>query len=447
MTLGWSLLTWAGIIWLLPLLYFIQKNQCKPKKNIILGVTLPYEARQDGDVLALLERFKREMKLTCWIALAAVAPSLFIRSFGVFMTVWLTWIVAVCFVFFIPYIRCNKALARLKEERGWRQAPEGRQVVIDLKAAAEEMRWLSPWWFVPPFLISLVPLFFDRTLWCLWAAGAATVLAFYLCYRYLYRSRAEIVDEDTDRTIALTRIRRYNWGKCWLTAAWATGLFNIGLWLTQDHIWRHMAVVLIYTLVVCVSVVSIEFRVRRLQEKLTQDSGQGYYVDDDSHWIWGMLYYNPNDRRCIVNDRVGINTTFNLARRPAQVLMGLGLALLLACPLAGVWLIGLENAPVELEVTETELAGSHFGGHWSVALADIQSAELVEELPQISRVAGTGMSSAQTGAYRCAEWGGFTCCIDPRMGPWLLVTGTDGSVYLLGSSAQGGAEAALAALG
>ena len=57
MTLGWSLLTWAGIIWLLPLLYFIQKNQCKPKKNIILGVTLPYEARQDGDVLALLERF------------------------------------------------------------------------------------------------------------------------------------------------------------------------------------------------------------------------------------------------------------------------------------------------------------------------------------------------------------------------------------------------------
>ena len=82
-------------------------------------------------------------------------------------------------------------------------------------------------------------------------------------------------------------------------------------------------------------------------------------------------------------------------------------------------------------------------------LADpsLPPAELVEELPQISRVAGTGMSSAQTGAYRCAEWGGFTCCIDPRMGPWLLVTGTDGSVYLFGSSAQGGAEAALAALG
>lgn len=446
MTLGWSLLAWAGIIWLLPFLYFIQKNQCKPKKNIILGVTLPYEARQDRDVLALLERFRREMKLTCWISLAAVAPSLFIRSFGVFMTVWLTWIAVVCVVFFIPYIRCNKALGRLKEERGWRRK-DVPQMVTDLKAAAMEMRWISLWWFLPPFLVSLVPLLFERTLWWLWAIGTATVLLFYLCYRYLYRGRAEVVDENTDRTIALTRIRRYNWGKCWLTAAWATGLLNVGLWLTEAHIWWHMAVVLAYCLAVCAAVIGIEFRVRRVQEQLTQDSGQGYYVDDDDHWIWGMLYYNPNDRRCIVNDRVGINTTFNLARRPAQVFMGLGLALLLVCPLAGVWLIGLENAPVELEVTETELAGSHFGGHWSVVLENIRSAELVDELPRLSRVVGTGMNSAYTGTYRCEAWGSFTCCIDPRIGPWLLVTGTDGSVYLFGSSAPGGAEAAFAALG
>ena len=27
--------------------YFMLRNETKPKKNIILGVTLPYEARQD----------------------------------------------------------------------------------------------------------------------------------------------------------------------------------------------------------------------------------------------------------------------------------------------------------------------------------------------------------------------------------------------------------------
>ncbi len=82
-----------------------------------------------------------------------------------------------------------------------------------------------------------------------------------------------------------------------------------------------------------------------------------------------------------------------------------------------------------------------------MVLENIRSAELVDELPRLSRVVGTGMNSAYTGTYRCEAWGSFTCCIDPRIGPWLLVTGTDGSVYLFGSSAPGGAEAAFAALG
>ena len=42
---------------------------------------------------------------------------------------------------------------------------------------------------------------------------------------------------------------------------------------------------------------------------------------------------------------MGVGTTANLARRPAQVIMGLVLLLLLACPLMGVWIMGMERAP------------------------------------------------------------------------------------------------------
>ncbi len=334
MTLFWALIAWLPALPAVPIIYFMRKNECKPKKNIIVGITLPWEGQRDEAVLAFLEQYKKELKLVCWLMLAAIVPSLLIRSAGVFLTYWLLWIIALCFVFFIPYVRCNKSLRQIKDERGWRlDAEETSQVVTDLKAAAEEMRWLSPWWFLPPFLLSLLPLCFDRTFWPFWAIEAAMVPVFYLCYRYLYRRRADVVDEDSSRTKALTRIRRYNWGKCWLIVAWATGFFNAGMWLTLDHIWWCMAVILAYGLVVCITVVSIEFRVRRLQEKLTADSG--YLVDEDDRWLWGILYYNPNDTRMIVNDRIGMNTTVNLARRPVQVFMGLMLALLLACPLAG----------------------------------------------------------------------------------------------------------------
>ena len=123
-----------------------------------------------------------------------------------------------------------------------------------------------------------------------------------------------------------------------------------------------MGVCLLYGLITVAEAVSIELRVRRLQEKLTADSGRGYYVDDDDRWLWGAFYYNPDDCRVIVNARTGINATFNLAKRPGQIIALFLAAMMLALPLVGVWEMRMERAPVELEVTETELVGSYFGG-------------------------------------------------------------------------------------
>lgn len=436
MTIVWNLILWASMIWLPWLLYAMLRGEGRPKKNIIVGVTLPYEAQSDPAVKALLERYQKELRGITWLTMIPAIPCLFIRSIGVSMTLLMTWIVVVCFVPCIPYIRCNRALACMKAERGWKRSGSA-QSVIDLRAAAEEMRWISPLWFLPPFLISFVPLFFDRTLWWLWLLGAGLVALFYLCYRFLYRSRAEMVDGDTERTIALTRVRRYNWGKAWLICAWATGIFHVALWLTLDHIWMCLTVTLVYGLVVSSALLGIELRVRRLQEKLSKGSGGDVYVDEDDHWIWGMIYYNPNDSHLLVNARIGINSTFNLAKRSGQVIAAVILLLLLACPLTGVWIMGLERAPVELTVTESAVVASHFGSEWAVMLEDIQNAELLTALPPIRRVAGTAVESARTGSWSSDSWGKFTCCIDPRVGPWLLLRTSEGKLYLFGSSSPG----------
>lgn len=42
-----NLIMWGSIIWIIPLVYFMQKNETKFKKNIVIGVTLPFEARED----------------------------------------------------------------------------------------------------------------------------------------------------------------------------------------------------------------------------------------------------------------------------------------------------------------------------------------------------------------------------------------------------------------
>ena len=60
---------------------------------------------------------------------------------------------------------------------------------------------------------------------------------------------------------------------------------------------------------------------------------------------------------------------------------------------------------------------------------------------------GTAMDTVQKGQYTSAELGSLTLCLDPRTGPWLLVTTREGTVYLLGSSAPEAAEEIAASLG
>ena len=271
-----------------------------------------------------------------------------------------------------------------------------------------------------------------------WLFNAVTVLVFYAVYRWTYRNRAETVDDNPDLTAALTRLRRYQWGRCWLGLAWLSGLFYLLLWLLLDTTWPLLAVIGGYTVGVVLLAVGTEFRVRRLQETLTADSGRGFYVDEDDRWIWGIFYYNPNDSRLMINARTGMNTTFNLARRSGQVIMGLTAAVMLCLPLIGVWLMLEENRPVELTLTETEVVASHSGTRYEIPLEEVASAQVLEELPAMNRVMGTGMETVLKGRFRAPELGTLTVCVDPGMGPWLHLTLTDGTEYVLGVS-QGSA--------
>ena len=135
----------------------------------------------------------------------------------------------------------------------------------------------------------------------------------------MIRSKAEAVDENVELTEALTGIKRYNWGKCWMICAWCMAALNLGMWLTEDYFWLNLLVTLGISILMVMAVIRVEMRVRRLQEELMQESGRGFYVDEDDKWIWGLFYYDPYDSNLLVNDRVGTNVFFNLAKRTGKI--------------------------------------------------------------------------------------------------------------------------------
>lgn len=125
----------------------------------------------------------------------------------------------------------------------------------------------------------------------------------------------------------------------------------------------------------------VEFRTRRCQEELTAGCGQGAYVDEDDRWLWGIFYYNPRDTRVLINDRVGIGTSLNLARPAGKIVMGLSALLILAFPFVGPALEAAADRPISLTLEDGLLEASHGSTQYALAVEEVDRVELLEDLP------------------------------------------------------------------
>ena len=436
------LILWLCVIWLPVLMYVMLRNETKFKKNIAVGVTLPYEGRSDPETVRLLTRFKKQLGPVCLLlVLLAVAGILIPVSFGLSMTLFLVWIDLCIVLPVIPYIACNRALKQLKQARGWGNPFEG-QTVADLTAAAQPLKELPVIHFILPLLLSLIPVVWEgvKGEWelalCL-LIDTLMVALLYAVYRWCYRRKAETVDDNTDLTNALTRLRRQYWLRCWVLCGWFMGVINLGIWLMIDRPVVGFILMGVLTLALVVAVMVIEFRLRKAQEKLTAESGRACYVDTDDKWIWGMFYYDRNDRHLMVNARVGSNTTVNLARPAGMIILGLTAALLIFMPLMGVSVMAEEKAPVVLELTETHLVASHGRTEYEIPLEEIRKVELHENVPPgLVRTVGTSLPNVKKGKFGGGGYGTINLCMDPRIGPWLVVIGEGTDRWLLGGTEQ-----------
>lgn len=428
---------------IVPVQYFILRNESKPKKNLILGATLPWAAQQDQEVLQVCAAFRRTLGLTFLLLTAAAVPALFLPGLAVPLTYLFFWLIAAILLPFVVYARANGRLRRLKEDRGWSRQLETTATVVDLNAVADGAHSAPDWLFVPPLLVSLIPLvwtlIFDRTAPDFWGillgcgCVAATIVVCWIIYHVAVRKRADVVNDNSDLNTALSRIRRQNLGRAMLWLSYLTALFNLWLWRTTYHTMALLAGSLVYCAALLIIATYMEFKVRDLQAKLTAQVPQGNIVDEDRWWLWGLLYYNPNDRSLIVNNRTGMNTTCNLGHPAGKVLMGAAVLVLLLMPFLGFWLVAEERTPVTMTVTEQALVMTHTRTEYEVPLEDITSVELLETMPPARRVMGTGMDDLLKGNFVLYEDQGAQICLNPQAPPFLLIETAEGETYLFGS--------------
>ncbi len=425
----YNILMWASICWIAPLMGYLLINNAKFKKNIAVGVTFMEEGKRDADVISRLNKYKKQVKILTILLLLAVIPGIFISKFWIMLTYWLVWTDLVVFLYAIPFYLCNRDLKKLKREKGW-VYNAAHSVSIDT-ATIPSFKQLSPFLFIIPCILSLLPLIWDRTFYMLYIVSGLTIIIFWFIYRYLYRNRSETVNEEKDLTRVLTQIRHYNWSKIWLIASWLTAILSYsGLLFINNQV---LALVLVLGLstVICIEAVGIEIKIRKMQEKLTKGSGTGVIVDEDDKWIGGMIYYNPDDNKLIVNERVGMNTTMNLARTSGKVIMGFILILTLAMPFIGPALHIYYEQPIKIQVSREEITASQGITKYHIKFSEIENIELINELPKdLVRINGTAYEDILKGNFRSGKEN-MMLLVRPDNKPFIKITEKGGKVFLL----------------
>lgn len=424
----------------------------RQKGNVLMGVTLWSGAADEAEVQDIVRRFRKEMIILLWTGILLFALTCIPKRDSLVLSGQMLWIIYVIIVFFIPLAKGNRRLKTLKRERmavsGGEDAAETEshreRVYVDLKAAAEPRP--------KPFLklslaglaVSLIPIIGELcwgkdSFYGWWAEGMLLlmflmgILCFGLQYWFWHLS-TDVISFQSEVNIQLARVRQYQWSRFWSVMLWCNTLFLFVMWYAMHQVRQGIILILAGTGLYCVAAVAAgciaEINIRKVYRKYEKETALA--VEEDDHWIYGIFYYNKNDRRFMVNKRVGIGTTINMAKTSGKVVMGIIAAGTLGLLLWAAGFMLLEEfVPISLTLEDRALVSGQYHEEYRLELSEISEAELLEELPSMSKRVGTGMESILKGSFMAESFVSCKVCVRRLEPPFVKILTNDGMTYYL----------------
>lgn len=427
-----TIIAWGTLLVVAACLYFMLRNETKFKKNIVLGVTLPKEAHDDPDVQAVLKAFRNNLGWLCLVLTLMCAGGMLIPDLSIAMVGWSIGLLLVLLLPNLVYFRAHGKLRTLKEEKHWTlQAEKKIRVDVSTMISYEKPRLMG---YVLPALICGLLAFLQRELWYIHGISALTAILSFLMARFCYRRKSETVDGNAERTKQLSRLRYQMWKRVMLLTAWQAVLISVSVCLLPGSGAACLTMLIVTSLLYGGVIVYLEMSTRKMQEKLTEESGTEWYVDEDDLWLGGMFYYNPNDSHVIVNNRVGTGTTFNMATKTGKaMIIGAVLTILGSALLCG--FIGWEDrSPIRLELAEDSVICESGTTRYVIPKEEIGEVQLVETMPEgLFRTNALGGQHLYKGSFTGGGMLDLKIIADPTVPPYLKITTDSEQYYILGA--------------
>ena len=190
--------------------------------------------------------------------------------------------------------------------------------------------WQPDGWAGKSFPKALLPAFLGL--------GMCVLMLLLQVFLHCRAAASGVRDEPTRRFAQLLRVRASNevlLASEWLMAV-VFALVTVGIPLAQTSRSAKLFVIAILCLSIGGGLLLTIWSVVRIHRRMAivRELGMDWDSTADEHWKWGVIYSNPDDQRLLVENRMGMGFTFNMARPVAR----LAVALMLGLP---VLLIGI----------------------------------------------------------------------------------------------------------
>lgn len=434
---------------ILLIMYFMLKN-ANDRNGYCFGTTLKKELRNDATVETITAEYKKNLK-TSMIVLAIVPlPAFFIPYTSIIMTIWMMWILVICFLPMVWYAKANKQIMDLKQERGWQEVSEVTYTDLKIAAVPRKVKFTT---FLPCIVLSVIPTIiafatfqgkgYGVYAWIV-ATFAACTLLFYACAIWTDKQKITVISVDSNVNLNYARAKKQVWKNYWLICTWVNTVFTwfmlLLMWMRDKMVMGIIIGSIIYGVVIIVASVYLMKKLRVINETYEEKRTVVDAVEDDKNWIYGLIYYNKNDNHLMAESRMGNGTTLNMAKGigiGTYVFSGIAM---LALPVMCIWMIMMEFTPLDTKVVDDQIVCQHLTVEYEIPLEDIESYEVVTELPEMIKVNGTGMDNILSGTYEIYREGMFETFLNPQNNLFIKIVTADETYYISGQDDEGTKE-------
>lgn len=423
------------------LMYFLLRN-AKDKNNWCFGATLSKELKKHPDVEAIDKEYRKNLKNGMIVMGIIPLVTYFIPYMSIGFTIWMVWILAICFIPMIWYVKANRQIIELKQKNGWNTTPE--IAYVDLKTATVP-RKVKVTTFLPCLLLSVVPVVLSYINFNEAGYGAyrICVITFAVCTLLYYvsavwtdRQKVTVISEDSDTNSNYARAKKQAWKNFWLYSAWTNVAFTWSVFLAMYLRENGMLWILIGTGIYCA--VLIVFTVRLIKQlaqinhKYSERHTLEDVADDDRCWPYGLFYYNPRDKHLMVENRMGTGTALNMATGFGKGTYIFALLTLLIIPVSCVWMIMLDFTPIQTTIEDETIVCEHLSVEYEIPMEEIVEYTVLTELPEMTKLNGNGMEHVLSGTYEIYRVGAVEIFLNPQNNLYIKIETKDEMYYISG---------------